>query len=408
MPCILLATFGTSGDTRPFESLGLALKKAGYEPILMVNPSVQPQLEAKGLHAFPVGDPIDVNQLIKDNPHYISVRGPEHVLKEVYLPYSHAFFHATCQAIHEFRPAAMVSHVACFGAAWAARQKDLPLVGIHMAPTTMFNHELLDVYSTPMRLLCRLLIPCAVKMGNHWFRPICRELGVPWDKNTFMRTMNQPDLFLGLWSPAFANFPSFDGHNKVLCGFTFLENSNEPLPEGLDSFLDQGDPPIAFALGSSAVNVASAFYQTAIQTCRSLDKRALLIGADPCAIDMSCSNLYAIPYINYGQVLPRCSAIVHHGGAGTTAEGLRAGIPAIVVPFGHDQFDNAQRLKVLGIGQKVSRKKLTRQLAPAIEAVMKPAIIERAMRVGIQVQQEPDGSEVAAKAIQHFISQTVL
>jgi sterol 3beta-glucosyltransferase len=99
---------------------------------------------------------------------------------------------------------------------------------------------------------------------------------------------------------------------------------------------------------------------------------------------------------------------VHHGGAGTTAEGLRAGIPAIVMPFGHDQFDNAQRLKMMGIGQKVSRKKLTRQLAPAIEAVMKPAIVERAICVGMQVQQEPDGSEVAVKAIQHFISQTVL
>jgi hypothetical protein len=59
---------------------------------------------------------------------------------------------------------------------------------------------------------------------------------------------------------------------------------------------------------------------------------------------------------------------------------------------------------VLGIGQKVSRKKLTRQLAPAIQAVLKPAIIERAMRVGMQVQQEPDGAEVAVKAIQNFIS----
>ena len=352
---------------------------------------------------FPVGDPIDVNQLIRDNPHYMSVRGGEHVLKEIYIPYSHAFFHTTHQAIDEFKPVALVSHVVCFGAIWAARQKDLPVVGIHMAPTTMLNDDSFDAYGVSMRLLCRLVIPCAVKIANHWIRTTCQELGVPWEKNTFMRTMNQHDLFLGLWSPTFADFSSFDGRDKVLCGFTFLESPNDALPEELDSFLDQGDPPIAFALGSSAVNVANTFYQTAIHTCRSLDERALLIGADPCAIDMACSNIYAIPYINYAQVLPQCSAFVHHGGIGTTAEGLRAGIPAIVMPFGHDQFDNAQRLKVLGIGQKVSRKKLTRQLAPAIEAILNPKIVERARRLGLQVQQEPDGAEVAVRAIQQFV-----
>ncbi|MHC4144104.1 MAG: glycosyltransferase [Planctomycetota bacterium] len=403
MSHILLSTFGTSGDTRPFESLALALKRAGYEPVLLVNPNVQPRFTAKGLHTYPVGDSIDVNQLIRDNPHFMSVRGGEHVLKEVYIPYSRTFYNTTSQAIEEFKPVAMVSHIACFGAIWAARQKDLLVVGIHMAPTTMLNHESVNAYSAPIRLLSRLLIPCAIKMANHWIRTTCKELGVPWQKNTFKHTMNQHDLFLGLWSPTFADFSSFNGHDKVLCGFTFLESPKDALPQELVSFLHQGDPPIAFALGSSAVNVAGDFYRTAIQICQSMNKRALLIGAAPGTMDITCSNIYAIPHIDYARILGQCSAFVHHGGIGTTAEGLRAGIPAIVMPFGHDQFDNAQRLKALGIGRKVSRKKLAQQLAPAIEAMLSPRIVERARRLGLQVKQEPDGAEIATKAIQRTV-----
>jgi UDP:flavonoid glycosyltransferase YjiC (YdhE family) len=115
--------------------------------------------------------------------------------------------------------------------------------------------------------------------------------------------------------------------------------------------------------------------------------------------------MFTIDWVPLNWLFPRMSAIVHHGGAGTTAEGLRAGVPAVVVPFFYDQFFWARRVFELGAGPKpVQRKRLDGEtLAAAIRiAVSDPEMRRRAGEVAAQIRAE-DGVARAVAAFEHHM-----
>jgi sterol 3beta-glucosyltransferase len=105
-------------------------------------------------------------------------------------------------------------------------------------------------------------------------------------------------------------------------------------------------------------------------------------------------------------LFPRMAAVVHHGGAGTTAAGLRAGVPSVIIPSGMDQFAWGRRVFELGVGSKpIPRKNLTAEkLSDAIQFVLTKEIKDAAKDLGIKIQSE-NGAETAAKIIINCIEQ---
>lgn len=129
----------------------------------------------------------------------------------------------------------------------------------------------------------------------------------------------------------------------------------EITPE-LKQFLDVGEPPIVFTLGSAAVLDPGNFYQESIQAAKQLNRRAvLLIGKNPPPENLS-EDILAVNYAPYSQIFPHACAIVHQGGIGTTAQALRAGRPTLVMPYSHDQPDNAAWVERLGTSRTIPRK----------------------------------------------------
>src|SRR5687768_18400130 len=125
----------------------------------------------------------------------------------------------------------------------------------------------------------------------------------------------------------------------------------------LSKFLTDGPPSIVFTLGSSAFWVAKDFYPDSIRAAQALGQRGLLLighernrPATPLP-----EGVAAFEYAPFGEVLPRAAAVVHQGGVGTTGQALRAGRPALVVPFSHDQFDNGNRVARAGCGRSLPR-----------------------------------------------------
>jgi UDP:flavonoid glycosyltransferase YjiC (YdhE family) len=140
-------------------------------------------------------------------------------------------------------------------------------------------------------------------------------------------------------------------------GFPFFEQADGLAPE-LERFLDAGDPPIVFTLGSAAVGTAGDFFRHSAEVAVSLGRRAvLLVGRDPRnrLADRLPRGVIAVPYAPHAAVFPRASVVVHQGGIGTTGEAMRAGRPMLVVPYGHDQPDHAARLTRLGLARRVPR-----------------------------------------------------
>ena len=144
-------------------------------------------------------------------------------------------------------------------------------------------------------------------------------------------------------------------------GFVFYdgdEGRTELEPE-LTRFLDRGPPPLVFTLGSAAVITAGNFYEESASAVAALGMRAvLLVGADPANLPRQTlsKDILAVKYAPYSKLFPRASAIIHQGGVGTTAQALRAGKPMLIMPYSHDQPDNARRMRRLGVAKVVQRR----------------------------------------------------
>lgn len=168
-------------------------------------------------------------------------------------------------------------------------------------------------------------------------------------------------------------------------------------------FLDEGPPPIVFTLGSAAVRVAGDFYRESVAVAKLLQRRAvLLVGNDQNRPKEPLpEGIVAFNYAPFGELLPRAKALVHQGGVGTTGQALRAGIPMLVVPFAHDQPDNAARITRLGVGRTISRSnyKAGRVAKELRELLLNPFYVKRAFQVGHQVRCENG----AALAVSHIL-----
>ncbi len=136
------------------------------------------------------------------------------------------------------------------------------------------------------------------------------------------------------------------------------------MPEGLTEFLDAGEPPIVFTLGSAAVMDARDFFEESAKAAGILNRRAVLLygvyNESPKGVD---ENIVGFDYAPYSQVFPKAACVVHQGGVGTTAQVLRAGVPHLIMPFSHDQPDNAARCERIGVARTISREKYTAQTA---------------------------------------------
>ena len=185
-------------------------------------------------------------------------------------------------------------------------------------------------------------------------------------------------------------------------GFVFHQSGGDT-PAELRAFLDDGEPPIVFTLGSSAVGAAGAFYQRSAEAAAALGRRAvLMIGTDPRNRPATPlpRGILTVGFAPHDALFARAAAIVHHGGIGTTGQALRSGRPMLVVPHAHDQPDNGFRVSRIGVGlvldaRRYTTTRVTRHLRALLD---EPSYRVRAADVGRQVAAER-GTDVACDAL---------
>jgi UDP:flavonoid glycosyltransferase YjiC (YdhE family) len=141
-----------------------------------------------------------------------------------------------------------------------------------------------------------------------------------------------------------------------LTGFPLYdERGGADIPEELTRFLDAGEPPVVFTPGS-AMAQGQDFFAAAVEACRLLGRRGVFLTRFPDQVppDLPAAVRH-FDYVPFSQLLPRAAALVHHGGIGTSAQALAAGVPQLVMPMAHDQPDNAARLRRLGVAASLPR-----------------------------------------------------
>ncbi|HXQ73492.1 MAG TPA: nucleotide disphospho-sugar-binding domain-containing protein, partial [Pyrinomonadaceae bacterium] len=235
------------------------------------------------------------------------------------------------------------------------------------------------------------------------------ELGLRDFGNPIFEGQHSPTLVLALFSKVFAKpQPDWPRQTEVT-GFCFYDGRHElPMRRKLSRFLENGPPPIVFTLGSSAVWVARDFFSESIEAAKRLGQRAVLLIGDSRNLPSSLPDgMMAIEYAPYESLLPRASVVVHHGGVGTTSQGLLAGVPTLIVPFAFDQSDNADRARRLGTSRTVYRNKYraARVAKELHELLSRPEYKQKAVRVSEQLKQE-NGPARAADLIEQVLRHT--
>jgi UDP:flavonoid glycosyltransferase YjiC (YdhE family) len=214
---------------------------------------------------------------------------------------------------------------------------------------------------------------------------------------------------LALFSPILAAPQSDWPACAHATGFPFFDHSQEN-PTELQKFLDAGEPPIVFTLGSAAVGTAGDFFQQSADAALRLGRRAvLLVGRDPrnWPIPTLPEGVIGVPYAPHAAVFPYACVVVHQGGIGTTGEAMRAGRPMLVVPYSHDQPDHAARLARLGIARSVPRERYSSQIATREIQILldDQGYADRAANIGSLVSRE-SGTATACDLLCRLLPQS--
>jgi rhamnosyltransferase subunit B len=407
MARIVITSYGSSGDLNPFLALGIGLRARGHDVLFAVEESFHAVIMQAGFATYHLTGDIETALALSSRrifgrlTPFASVRT---IVDRYILP--------------TLRPKVVELLDACMGAdllVAAAGQLSASfiadLTGIPWVTVALTPGAIPSAYLEPQPLpLPRVAQPLVNRVAwatgafvlqriadtpvNH----VRDEYGLPRRRNLLLTGNLSHRLTAVAASPAFQprppDWPSF----VRMTGFCFWDAPafwHEPAE--LKAFLDDPGPVIAVSSGSLAPGVRHAFkdfYKTSISAIRRVGARALVIGAAPGALpDPLPEGALALTFAPFSQVYPQCAVVIHHGGIGTVAQALRAGVPALVAPWGADQYLNAGQVAHLGAGRWLQRHFFTTERAVhALDALLQQARYrERAQALAMRIALEDGG-----------------
>ncbi len=353
--------------------------------------------------------------------------GSEYLIRRYLLPHLEQSYEDLAIACHGAD--LILTHMAGYAGPIAAEVSGVPWVSVALQPIVFFSvydppvfpqavwlRHLRSLGTVPFRTLMRIV---RLRLRG-WAKPIQQlrvRVGLPRaDANPLLDGQFSRLATLALFSRYFATPQQDWPPNVRLTGFVFYDKQGampgatddaDSTDEGLTRFLEQGAAPVLFTLGSSAVMQPGTFYRESIAAIEKIGVRAvLLVGMlDREELPQPVSeSIYVANYLPYSQIMPKCAAIVHQGGIGTTAQALRSGRPMIVVPWSHDQPDNAERIRKLAVGRTIPRHRYTaRRVARELTELLNDKNYEaRARGIGSNIASE-DGATAACDAIEEIL-----
>jgi sterol 3beta-glucosyltransferase len=418
---ITIFAAGSRGDIQPCIMLGKALQEAGFDLLLAAPENYDQFASENGLRFYALRG--DVQQIMASetgrrfmetggaNP-IQSIRVMRNLLDPVAMQMAEDLFESC-------RDSDALISIAVFAplAKTVADARGIPL--IHVEPTPLLPTRAFPSPGWPLQknlggLHNRLSGLAMLHVIWQWYRPSVnsfrRRLGLrPYSLGSFHQILTSTPL-LGAYSSRAIPHPPDWPESVHITGY-WLPDANlawQPTPE-LEAFLETGDPPVYVGFGSMAGRHPQRLAAVVMEALSQSGQRGLLLtGWGGLRPEMVPDNVFVLDSAPHSWLFPRMAAVVHHGGAGTTAEGLRAGVPSIIVPFSFDQPFWGERIKAMGLGpDPIPQKKLSAdRLARAIRTAVTDSDMKQRARLCGEAIRAEDGLDNAVKTIKNYLAQS--
>jgi UDP:flavonoid glycosyltransferase YjiC (YdhE family) len=410
----LLTSWGSHGDLHPFLALGRGLKARGHQVTLVGHPDWGPDTEAAGLRFVSTGEP-SREDFIRAHPDVLSMKwgGLVSLHTLVHKAIAPGFDHLMAALLGETSSHdAIIAHHFTFPAPIVAQLAHLPWVTVSLAPGVVPSAYSLPGTnfarartSLPGRLWNRFIWSGGSLITRALIDPLVNKFrakhGLPPVRDAVFKA-HSPLLNLQLYSEHFAPRPPDWTPEKRLAGFCYYDPPDAPaLAPEIEAFLQRGEPPILFTLGSTAVQNPGSFFLNSLEVLRVLKLRGLLlIGPEHNRPPNLPDTVLAVPYLPYGLIMPRVRAVAHQCGIGTLSHTLRAGVPSVACPFAFDQPNNARRLEALGVAEVVlPHQHDARHIGQALQRLLAGDAPTRAQALGKLIRAE-DGVARACEILE--------
>ena len=419
---ILLATYGSRGDVEPFLALALGLKSCGYSVSLMTSTRFAGWIGAYGVDFLPMSDDTlaqietdDGRAVLDSSTGWFKRLKAGRRLAQKAKPFAKQMIEDAWAGARAFGPDLIVFHPKVLGAPHIAEKLGIPAMLVFLQP--MF----VPTSSFPVPGFPALPLPGYNRLS---YGIVSLSFGL------YRKAINQFRRQIGL--------PAISSRNEVLSprklapvpvlhpigrhvvprpddwpdwahvtGFWRLPLPADYAPDpALKAFLDAGPPPVYAGFGSMPVAHPGKFGDMLVEAIRAAGQRGVIASGWGGLKAIAANDIFVLDAAPHDWLFPRMSAIIHHGGAGTTAAGFHAGVPSIICPFGVDQPCWAQLSVKLGVGAKpVPRKSMTAEKLEASirEAVNDQGMQERARELGEKLRNE-DGTGEAVDIIETLLA----
>ncbi len=401
---ITILCSGSRGDIQPYIALAVELKKLGKRVRIATGKSFASFVERYGIECYPIAadlESVDIDpKLLKaaqssDNPLKMLLTFAK--MKKYALYMTEDMYNA-CEGSK-----LVVYHPGCSIGYYAAREMRIPSVLASPFPIHR-TKEFASVIAygkskMPITLsysLVQSMLWTASKIGvasclKKKFGKLPRNFGCPIERVD----ATHPAVI------SCSNFvfqrPQDWNENINQMGYWFLDEKDDYIPpRELVQFLESGEAPIYFGFGSVfQADEKERFTKAITDALKISGKRGIICGMG--RISGLPNSIFSINSIPHSWLFDRVSAVCHHGGAGTTAAGFRAGVPSIIIPFSNDQFAWAHRAYDIGVGAKPLKKnKFTAgELAEAIKYALSNEVVTKAKKLGEQIATENGARDCA-------------
>ena len=418
---ITIFTAGSQGDVQPCIMLGRGLQRAGFDVLLAAPQNFADLVQRHHLCFHPLRG--DVQQIMagETGRRFMESAGSNPIrsmlaMRKMIGPVAIRMAEDALEACHDADALVSLAVFAPFGKS-IAEIRDIPLINVEptpLLPTGAFPAAGWPLQRDLGRFLNRLSGSAMLQMIWQWYGPCVNEFRrrsglAPLRGTNFGRILTSAPL-LGAYSPKVIPQPPDWPGTAHVTGYWFQDGASEWEPSAeLQAFLDEGVPPVYVGFGSMGGRNPEGFAAIVLEALEKSGQRGLLLtgwgGLDVMNIP---ANVFVVHSAPHDWLFPRMAAVVHHGGAGTTAEGLRAGVPTVIVPFIVDQAFWGKRVKDMGVGpEPIPAKKLTAdKLSRAIRAATTvPEVKARAAALGEAIRAE-DGVGNAVEIVRQYLGES--